>query len=58
MSKKYAALHALLEDDPQAKTYFDSLPGYVQEQMKARSGNINSFASLQDYAQNLTRGDR
>ena len=40
-----------------AKAYFDKLPDYVQSQISTRSGNVNSFDSLQDYAENLTRGD-
>lgn len=57
MDKKYASLHALLQDDPRAKRYYDMLPDYVQAQMAPRAEAINSFASLQDYAENLTRGD-
>lgn len=58
MTQKYPDLNALLQDDAGAQQYFDELPGYVREQMQSRAKNINSFASLQDYAQNLTRGDR
>lgn len=58
MTQKYHDLNALLQADDGAQQYFDELPGYVREQMQSRAENINSFASLQDYAQNLTRGDR
>ncbi len=58
MDKKYTNLQALLRDDVTARRYFSALPDYVQEQLTARSAGINSFASLEDYAQNLTRGDR
>ena len=58
MNKKYTCLQALLRDDVVARRYFSNLPDYVQEQLTTRSGAINSFASLEDYAQNLTRGDR
>ena len=58
MNKKYTNLQALLRDNVEARRYFSNLPDYVQEQMTSRSGTINSFASLEDYAQNLTRGDR
>lgn len=57
MTQKYHDLNALLQADAGAQQYFDELPGYVREQMQSRAENINSFASLQDYAQNLTRGD-
>ncbi len=54
---KYPDLNALLQSEPQAKAYFDKLPDYVQSQIYTRSGNVNSFDSLRDYAENLTRGD-
>ena len=44
-------------EDAQAAQYFASLPDYVQETMRERSGRINSLLSLRDYAENLTRGD-
>ncbi len=55
--KHYPDLHALLRDDPQAKDYFSGLPDYVREQILTRAENVNSFSSLQDYAENLTRDD-
>ena len=54
---KYSDLYALLQQEPKAKRYFDSLPDYVREQIGTRAGNVNSFASLRDYAENLLRGD-
>ena len=54
---KFPDLNALLQDDPQARQYFNSLPDYVQDQISSRPNGVNSFASLQDYAENLTRGD-
>ena len=54
---KYENLDALLKADHKAKQYFDTLPGYVRDQISTRSWAINSLASLQDYAENLTRGD-
>ncbi len=54
---QYADLNALLSSEPEAKRYFDTLPDYVREQIETRSGNVNSFASLKDYAENLLRGD-
>ncbi len=57
MDKKYADLNALLENDSRAKQYFNALPDYVQSQISTRAEGVNSMASLQDYAENLTRGD-
>ena len=57
MSKKYSGLDTLINSDKEAKMYFDSLPDYVKDQMWQRNQNINSIESLQDYAENLLRGD-
>lgn len=54
---KYPDLNALLRSEPEAKSYYDTLPDYVREQIDTRSAGINSLASLKDYAENLTRGD-
>lgn len=54
---KYPDLNALLQSEPDAKRYFNTLPDYVREHIMSRASNVNSFASLKDYAQNLTRGD-
>lgn len=54
---KYPNIHALLQGDPSAKAYFNRLPDYVQEQICTRADHVNSYASLKDYAENLTRGD-
>lgn len=55
--KHYSGLDELLCGDPAAKDYFSTLPDYVREQISSRGGNVNSLASLRDYAENLTRGD-
>lgn len=54
---KYHDLYALLHSEPEARQYFRSLPGYVQEQISTRPDGVNSFESLRDYADNLLRGD-
>ncbi len=55
--KKYPGLSYLLAADPKAASFYSSLPGYIQEAIRQRSDNINSFASLQTYANNLAQGD-
>ncbi|MBQ2955579.1 MAG: hypothetical protein IJE08_03870 [Clostridia bacterium] len=55
MSDKYASLDRLLEQDAEARAFFSRLPEYVREQIRTRSESINSFESLSDYADNLTR---
>jgi len=57
MHRKYNDLNALIEQNSEAKQYFSSLPDYVRDQIGQRSDHINSLASLQDYAENLLRGD-
>ena len=54
---KYPNLNALLDAQPEAKAYFRSLPDYVRQQISTRPNGVNSFESLKDYAENLTRGD-
>ena len=57
MAKKYTDLHALIDAEPDANRYYNSLPVYVRDQMETRATGVNSFASLKDYAENLLRGD-
>ena len=54
---KYPDLNSLLQNDLEARKYFDTLPDYAREQISTRAGNVNSFASLKDYAENLLSGD-
>jgi hypothetical protein len=53
----FCGLFGLMESDGEARAYYESLPDYVQETIRQRAGNVNSFESLRDYAENLTRGD-
>lgn len=57
MPNKYNGLDDLIKQDSDANKYFNSLPGYVKDTISARCENINSFASLRDYAENLLRTD-
>lgn len=54
---KYPDLNTLLQNEPEARQYFNTLPDYAREQISTRAQNVNSFASLQDYAENILRGD-
>lgn len=54
---KYPNLETLLHREPEAKQYYDTLPDYAREQIRTRSGSVNSFESLKDYAENILRGD-
>ncbi|WP_160635970.1 YdeI/OmpD-associated family protein [Pseudoflavonifractor sp. 60] len=53
----YPDLNALLQGDPDAQHYFETLPDYAREQIRTRPSHINSFSSLKNYAQNILRGD-
>jgi len=55
--QKYPGLNEVLENESEARQYFNTLPDYVREQIQSRSGGVNSFESLKDYAENLLRGD-
>jgi len=55
--KKYPNMYELLQCEARAKDYFDHLPAHVQDQIETRFQSVNSFESLQDYAQNLLRAD-
>lgn len=57
MGPKYNDMYVLFENDAEARRYFENLPDYVRAQIKTRADNVNSLESLQDYAENLLRGD-
>ena len=57
MKNKFSGLDSLIQQNRQAKQYFESLPDYVREQIRTRSSKVNSYESLCDYAENLLRGD-
>lgn len=56
-SKTYRDMFTLMREDPQAKAFFEELPAPVRQQMSTRAFRVNSFESMRDYADNLTRGD-
>lgn len=57
MSARYRDLQSLIAQDSNARQYYDSLPDYVRDQIGTRADSVNSIESLQDYAENLLRGD-
>ena len=57
MDKKYSGLYQLIAEEERAHEYFSKLPDYVQEEIDQRASRVNSFSSLRDCAENLTRGD-
>ncbi len=57
MQKKYSGLYELIDEDSEAKEYFESLPDHAKQSISAREQNINSYESLRDYADNLLRNE-
>ncbi len=57
MMKKYENLCDLLEQNPAARRFFDTLPDYVQESIRERGDNIRYNRDLRGYAEKLLRGD-
>ena len=55
--KQYSDLFELIQQDQKAEQFYNSLPGYVKEQMATRAQGVNSYESLFHYAENLTKGD-
>ncbi|WP_312071516.1 hypothetical protein [Anaerotignum propionicum] len=55
--QKYNDMYDLFQNDKNAKQYFDKLPDYVREQISTRANGVRSMENLQDYAENLLRGD-
>ena len=52
----YAISSDMLNNNPEMKQYFESLPPYVQETMRQSSGSqITSLEQLQKTAENLIR---
>ncbi|MBC8569316.1 hypothetical protein [Zongyangia hominis] len=47
-----------LENDPQMQQYFDTLPKYVQENIKQSGAKFCSLAELQQCAANLTQSQQ
>lgn len=57
MERKYIDLTQLLNENPGAKKFFNTLPDYVQSSIADRGDNIHTDRDLRSYAENLLRGD-
>lgn len=55
--KEYKSLGQLLKEEQSAFQYYSSLPDYVRSMIQQRSQNVCTMEQLQDYAENLLRGD-
>lgn len=52
-TENYEGLDVLLSKNANAARYFQSLPGYIQSQIRQRAGNVCSESDLHDYADKL-----
>jgi len=57
MIQKYSGLDQMISQNERARQYFNDLPDFVRDSIRQRASNVNSFESLQDYAENLLRAD-
>ena len=57
MTNQFPDLRSMLAQDETAYQYFMELPDYVRDQISQRGDNVTTLESLQDYAENLLRGD-
>ena len=55
--RKYENLGDLLQQNPAARRFFDTLPDYVRETIEERGDNIRYDRDLRGYAEKLLRGD-
>ncbi len=56
--KTYSGLEELVAHDARAKNYYGGLPDKIKEQLDLRADDVNSFARLQDYTENILGGSR
>ena len=54
---KYPTLEALLQNDPEARRYYDELPDHVRVRVSEHPSGIKSFDSLKGFIQNLDNGN-
>lgn len=52
------SLNDLLAESSSAKSYFMSLPDYIQGMIQQRSDNVHNVDELRRYAENLLQGDK
>ena len=57
LMRKYENLGDLLQQNPAARRFFDTLPDYVRETIEERGDNIRYDRDLRGYAEKLLRGD-
>lgn len=56
--QNYRNLNDLLSRNERAKSYFLSLPDYVQGMIAQRTSNVTTYDALRRYAENILEGDK
>lgn len=46
MQPTYSDIYALLTGDPKSEAYFNSLPGYIQDQIRNKKHQPGSYEAL------------
>lgn len=57
MERQYLDLYSLFRHNPVAESYFQDLPNDVQDQIRTRRQQVNSFDDLQNYAGYIMKGE-
>jgi uncharacterized protein YdeI (YjbR/CyaY-like superfamily) len=57
-SLNYVDLDDLLENNPQAKTYFDTLSPNMKQQLRGQAKNIESYEGLRNYADSQNQSSK
>lgn len=55
MDHRYEDMYSLFRHDRNAKEFFDELPSYLQDQIRPRYQNVDTFDRLLEYADRLRR---
>lgn len=55
MERQFSDMYALFRHDRNAEEYFDELPSYIQDQIRPRYKNVDTFERLMGYADTLLR---
>ena len=54
---EYKDLQAMIFQNADARQYYNELPKYIREMLNERGDDLNTFDSLQRYAETLLIGD-
>lgn len=55
MDMTYSDMYALFENDPRAQEYFNSLPGYLQDQIRNKKHQPGSYEALVEMVKNTKK---